>query len=121
MAILLHGQPLKFRQPSGSQLRGLGGRDPSNIPTEGNPLGAIQCPAGPELIVIGPDGPCEGGYAKIGTIISADFYLLGQVRPGDTVRFRSISLEEAYRELWTHKAIFEEILEEKAGDTPGTF
>jgi biotin-dependent carboxylase-like uncharacterized protein len=116
MAIRLQGQPLKFRQPSGSQRRGLGGRDPSNIPTEGNPLGSIQCPAGPELIVIGPDGPCEGGYAKIGTIISADFFLLGQIRPGNQVRFRSVSLEEAYRELHRQKSMYEKNLEETVGD-----
>jgi antagonist of KipI len=118
MAIRLKGQALKFRQPSGSQLRGLGGRDPSNIPTEGNPLGSIQCPAGPELIVIGPDGPCEGGYAKIGTIISADFFLLAQIRPGDRVRFRSVSLEEAYRELNRETAIYEKNLEEMVSDIP---
>jgi biotin-dependent carboxylase-like uncharacterized protein len=112
MAIRLQGQPLKFRQPSGSQLRGLGGRDPSNIPTEGNPLGSIQCPAGPELIVIGPDGPCEGGYAKIGTIISADFFFSGQIRPGDRVRFRSVPLEEAYRELNRQREIYGKNLEE---------
>lgn len=111
MAIRLVGPALEFRQPSGSQLRGIGGRDPSNIPTEGNPLGAIQCPAGPELIIIGPDGPCEGGYAKLGTIISADFCLLAQIRPGDKIRFESVPLEEAYRELYRQNSIYKKDLE----------
>lgn len=111
MAIRLQGPALEFKTPFGSQLHGIGGRDPSNIPTEGNPLGAIQCPAGPELIIIGPDGPCEGGYAKLGTIISADFYLLSQIKPGDKIRFKSVTLEEGYRELYRQKALYKKELE----------
>jgi biotin-dependent carboxylase-like uncharacterized protein len=118
MAVRLEGPVLKFKEPAGSRLYRLGGGDPSNIPTEGNPLGSIQCPAGPELIVIGPDGPCEGGYAKIGTLISADFFLLGQIKPGDRVWFKSVSLEEAYRELHRQKLIYEGKLEETARDIP---
>lgn len=111
MGIRLQGPALEFKHRTGSQLHELGGRDLSNIPTEGNPLGSIQCPAGSELIIIGPDGPCEGGYAKLGTIISADFFLLGQIRPGDKLRFKSVPLEEAYKELHMQKSIFEEDLE----------
>ena len=70
------------------------------------------------MIIIGPDGPCEGGYAKIGTIISADFFLLGQIRPGNRVRFRSVPLEEAYRELHRQKSMYEKDLEEIVGDIP---
>jgi antagonist of KipI len=36
-----------------------------------------------------------GGYRKIATVISADLPLLGQIRPGDTVRFKAVSLDEA--------------------------
>jgi biotin-dependent carboxylase-like uncharacterized protein len=111
MGIRLQGPTLEFKQRSGSQLHDLGGRDPSNILTEGNPLGSIQCPSGSELIIIGPDGPCEGGYAKLGTMISADFFLLGQIMPGDKLKFRSVPLEEAYKELYTQKSIFEEDLD----------
>jgi allophanate hydrolase subunit 2 len=85
----------------------MGGRDPSNIPTEGNPLGSIQCPSGSQLIIIGPDGPCEGGYAKVGTIISADFHLLGQVMPEDKVTFHPVSLQQAYEALDMQKSLLE--------------
>jgi antagonist of KipI len=57
------------------------------------------------LIVIGPDGPCEGGYAKIGTIITADFHLLGQVKPGDDIFFNPIEYSEAYRALDVQKEL----------------
>jgi KipI family sensor histidine kinase inhibitor len=70
----------------------LGGAE---IPSEGTALGAIQVPAGGQPIVLGPDRPITGGYAKIGTVISADFPILAQARPGSTVRFRSVGLTEA--------------------------
>jgi len=111
MGLRLEGPNLEYKEPSGSQIRRLGGRDPSNIVTEGNPLGAIQCPAGTKLIIIGPDGPCEGGYAKLGAVISADFSLLAQIMPGDIVRFESVSIEEAYNELHRQNKTFDEKFE----------
>ena len=99
VGLRLGGQEVKFQIPDGLNDSGIGGIDPSNIPTEGNPMGSIQCPSETELIVIGPDGPCEGGYAKIGTIITADFHLLGQVKPGDDIFFKPIRFSEAYRAL----------------------
>jgi allophanate hydrolase subunit 2 len=70
----------------------LGGAE---VPSEGTALGAIQVPAGGQPIVLGPDRPITGGYAKIGTVISADFPILAQARPGSTVRFRAVGLAEA--------------------------
>lgn len=70
----------------------LGGAE---IPSEGTALGAIQVPAGGQPIVLGPDRPITGGYAKIGTVISDDFPILAQARPGSGVRFRAVGLAEA--------------------------
>ncbi len=103
VGLRLGGQEVKYQIPDGVNDSGIGGINPSNIPTEGNPMGSIQCPSETELIVIGPDGPCEGGYAKIGTIITADFHLLGQVKPGDDIFFRPIEYSEAYRALLDQK------------------
>ena len=100
----LRGPQLKYKDRS-AMGRGLGGVDPSNIPTEGNPLGCIECPAGTELIVLGPDGPCEGGYAKLGTVITADFYLFGQMMQGDEVIFEPVSLVKAYDALYQQNSI----------------
>ena len=36
-----------------------------------------------------------GGYRKIATIIGADIPLLGQIKPGDDLLFRAVSLEQA--------------------------
>jgi biotin-dependent carboxylase-like uncharacterized protein len=103
VGLRLGGQEVKYQTRDGVIDSGIGGINPSNIPTEGNPMGSIQCPSETELIVIGPDGPCEGGYAKIGTIITADFHLLGQVKPGDDIFFRPIGYSQAYRALHDQK------------------
>jgi biotin-dependent carboxylase-like uncharacterized protein len=108
MGIRLSGQTLKFNEDVQPHSRQIGGSDPSNITTEGNPLGSIQVPGGSQLIIIGPDGPCEGGYVKLGTITSADFSLLGQILPGDQVRFEPVSLAEAYQELYKQRATCED-------------
>jgi KipI family sensor histidine kinase inhibitor len=64
-------------------------RQAPDIPPEGTALGAIQVPANGQPIVLGPDRPVTGGYAKIGTVVSRDWPLLAQAVPGSTVRFRA--------------------------------
>lgn len=80
--IRLDGPPIAFR--AGSE-----------IPPEGTAFGAIQVPGDGQPIVLGPDRPVTGGYPKIGTVISRDFRLVAQARPGTFVRFRAVSAEEA--------------------------
>jgi len=46
-------------------------------------------------IILGPDRPVTGGYAKIATVIAVDFPLLAQALPGTAVRFREVALTEA--------------------------
>jgi antagonist of KipI len=77
----------------GTALEASGGG--SEISPEGTALGAIQVPADGQPIILGPDRPVTGGYAKIATVIAADFPLVAQARPGSTIRFRSVSLDEA--------------------------
>jgi len=45
--------------------------------------------------VLGPDRPVTGGYAKIATVIGADFPLLARAAAGAVVRFRAVPLAEA--------------------------
>src|SRR2546421_12217209 len=59
--------------------------------------GAIQVTPSGELIVLHVDHQTTGGYPVIATVISADLPLLAQARPGDTVRFRPVGLDEAAR------------------------
>ena len=57
--------------------------------------GAVQVTRDGQCIVLGMDGQTIGGYAKIAHVISADLDKLGQLRPGDPVRFVRCTVEEA--------------------------
>jgi antagonist of KipI len=68
---------------------------PPEIPPEGTVFGSVQVPGDGFPIVLGPDGPVTGGYPKIATVIESDLPRLGQAAPGDVLRFRAVTLEEA--------------------------
>lgn len=55
------------------------GSDPSNIVDSCYPRGSIQVPAGLEPIVLHRDAVSGGGYAMIGTVISADLDLIERI------------------------------------------
>ena len=76
-------------QPAGA------GADPANVVDFGYPIGSIQVPGGVEPIVLMNDAVTGGGYATIGTVISADRDKLAQTKTNDNTRFRSVDLDEA--------------------------
>lgn len=96
MGFRFNGPELSFRQRAPEVVRD-SGSDPSNIVDDVIPVGGIQIAGGKQAIVMGVEAPSVGGYAKIATVISADFGILAQVRPGQAVRFASVSLEQATR------------------------
>jgi len=63
--------------------------------TEGMPLGAIQVPPGGRPVILCVDHQTTGGYPVIAAVISADLARLGQLRPGEPVRFARVTFEEA--------------------------
>ncbi len=88
----LRGGSLDFverEQPFGA------GSDPANVVDLGYPLGSVQVPGGDEPIVLLGDAVTGGGYVTIATVISVDRDLFGQAKTGDTVRFRSVDVDEA--------------------------
>jgi allophanate hydrolase subunit 2 len=66
-----------------------------SIISEGLISGAIQVPGDGEPIIILAE-LVTGGYTKIATIISTDLPMVAQLKPGDQVRFRPISVEESH-------------------------
>jgi KipI family sensor histidine kinase inhibitor len=68
---------------------------PADISPEGTAPGAIQVPANGLPIILGPDRPVTGGYAKIATVIGADLPMLAQARPGTTLRFQEVSIADS--------------------------
>ncbi len=57
--------------------------------------GAIQVPPDGQPLVLMADCQTVGGYPRIATVISADLGKLAQRRPGQTVRFAAVDIEEA--------------------------
>lgn len=66
----------------------------TDIISDGIVFGSVQITAEGLPIVLMADRQTTGGYAKIATVISADLPLLAQARPGNTVRFRKINIED---------------------------
>lgn len=60
--------------------------------------GTIQVPANGQPIVLMADCQTSGGYTKIGMVIGADLPLVGQKKPGDTISFTPITIQEAQKE-----------------------
>ena len=69
----------------------------SDIISDGIPFGGIQIPQDGMPIILMADRQTTGGYAKIGTIITADLSLIAQSKPGDILYFSHISIEEAQK------------------------
>jgi len=60
----------------------------TELPSEPTLPGALQVPPDGRPIVLGPDAPVTGGYPVLAVVRDADLDLAGQLRPGDTLRFR---------------------------------
>jgi len=73
---------------------GEAGLHPSNIHDNAYAVGTVDF-TGDMPIILGPDGPSLGGFVCPATIIRADRWMMGQFRPGDTIRFVPVSLAEA--------------------------
>jgi urea carboxylase len=88
--IRLIGPKPQWARPDGGEA----GLHPSNIHDNAYAIGAVDF-TGDMPIILGPDGPSLGGFVCPAVIIRADRWIMGQLRPGDTLRFLPVSLEEA--------------------------
>ncbi len=93
---------------------GEAGLHPSNIHDNAYAIGTVDF-TGDMPIILGPDGPSLGGFVCPACIVQSELWKIGQLRPGDTVRFRRMPLAEANaRELEQDRII------ETLGATPAT-
>ncbi|WP_018131854.1 5-oxoprolinase subunit C family protein [Effusibacillus pohliae] len=69
--------------------------EPRELISEAVAAGTVQVPAGGQPIVLLADRQTTGGYPKIAQVASVDLPVIAQVKPGETVRFQEITLEEA--------------------------
>lgn len=82
MGIRLYGIPLKAK-------------DGMDIISDSICFGSIQVPKSGQPIILMADHQTTGGYAKIATVISADLPKLAQVRQGDKICFKQVSVKDA--------------------------
>jgi urea carboxylase len=68
---------------------GEAGLHPSNLHDNAYAIGSIDY-TGDMPVILGPDGPSLGGFACPATIIEADLWKLGQLKPGDKLRFQQV-------------------------------
>ncbi|MFJ2606329.1 biotin-dependent carboxyltransferase family protein [Streptomyces sp. NPDC091279] len=71
------------------------------ILSRGVPVGAVEVPAGDELLVLHRGRGVTAGYPVLAVVTASGLSDLGQVRPGQTVRFRHRTLEQA---ITAHRA-----------------
>lgn len=72
---------------------------PGNLPSDAGCEGAVQIPSDGAPIVLMADAPTIGGYPKIAVVAQADLPILAQRTPGETVRFREITIWESQQAL----------------------
>jgi antagonist of KipI len=102
MGLRLEGQPLTMPEPE--------------LVSEPVAPGAVQVTRDGQCIVLGVDGQTIGGYPKIAHVIRADLDWLGQLRPGQRVRFMQVKQDQA-RERWReeHGRLLRWVLRLQAG------
>jgi len=70
---------------------------PVELLSEGVVFGTVQLPPAGAPIVLMADRQTTGGYPRIGEVIGVDLPLIAQLKPGDRLRFRLVSLDDAQR------------------------
>ncbi|KAI0547076.1 urea carboxylase [Xylaria curta] len=80
--IRLKGPSPEWARPNG----GLAGLHPSNIHDSPYAIGSVSF-TGDEAVVLTRDGPSLGGFVVFATVIQAEMWKFGQMRPGDKLQF----------------------------------
>lgn len=88
--VRLIGPQPKWARPDGGEA----GLHPSNIHDTAYAIGAIDF-TGDMPIILGPDGPSLGGFVCPVVVVQAELWKIGQLRPGDRIRFRLLTPDEA--------------------------
>lgn len=79
---------------------GLARREATELLSDAVLFGTIQVSNDGQPTVLLADRQTTGGYARIAQVIASDVHLFGQMKPGDSIRFTQISLDDSYRALY---------------------
>ncbi|KAL8630287.1 hypothetical protein Q9189_003994 [Teloschistes chrysophthalmus] len=88
--IRLVGPKPKWARADGGE----GGAHPSNVAEYGYPVGTLNW-TGDDPCIFPVDCPDFGGFVSSTTIVKADYWRLGQLKAGDTMQYKPVSLEDA--------------------------
>lgn len=88
--VRLVGPKPEWARPDGGEA----GLHPSNIHDVAYAIGSIDF-TGDMPILLGPDGPSLGGFVCPAVVATAELWKMGQLRPGDKVRFVALSPGQA--------------------------
>jgi urea carboxylase/allophanate hydrolase len=101
--IRLTGPRPKWSRKTG----GAAGLHPSNIHDAPYSIGSVSF-TGDEAVILTADGPSLGGFVSFCVVVSAELWKLGQLRPGNVVKFKPISIEAASElEKYVSQALLE--------------
>jgi urea carboxylase len=67
---------------------------PSNIHDNAYAIGTVDF-TGDMPVILGPDGPSLGGFVCPATIVQAELWKMGQLKAGDTIRFKRLTQAQA--------------------------
>ena len=101
LGIRLNGPKPTWTRSDGGEA----GLHPSNIHDTEYAVGSINF-TGDMPVILTKDGPSLGGFVCPVTIVKAELWKVGQVKPGDKIRFKALSFDTALAlELAADKAI----------------
>jgi urea carboxylase len=96
---------------------GEAGLHPSNIHDNAYAIGAVDF-TGDMPVILGPDGPSLGGFVCPATVVKAELWKLGQLRPNDRVRFKRLTPAEALRAEVAQDALIDALVAPTAAPDP---
>ncbi|ANU24559.1 biotin-dependent carboxyltransferase family protein [Planococcus donghaensis] len=73
--------------------------EPTELISEAVAFGSVQVPSDGNPIILMADRQTTGGYPKIGQVASVDLPLIAQLKQGEWLRFKEISLADAQQRL----------------------
>ncbi|HWP07789.1 MAG TPA: urea carboxylase [Polyangiaceae bacterium] len=88
--VRLIGPKPTWARPDGGEA----GLHPSNIHDNAYAVGTVDF-TGDMPIILGPDGPSLGGFVCPATVVRAELWKIGQLKPGARVRFVPVALDDA--------------------------
>ncbi len=82
--------------------------------SEGVPRGLVQVPPNGEPILLLADHQTTGGYRAPAVVATADLWRVAQLRPGNSVRFALVTIDEAVNAMRTRAAWLERLASHEA-------